>query len=510
MIKARVARHKGRAFRAAPLSAHLAYLKREGVTRDGAKGILFDAASDHADDGAFAERCAHDRHHFRFIVSPEDAAEMTDLRAFTRDLARQMESDLGTRLDWVAIDHWNTDNPHIHLIVRGVDEHGGDLVIARDYISRGMRSRAEDLVTIELGPKPEHEVQRALETEITAERWTPIDAEIRLHTDDLGAIDLRPRAPGPLDPEIRRLMIARLQHLTKMGLAAQTHPGEWMLGLNAEPVLRELGQRGDIIKTMHRVLADRGEARGIADFAIDTAHGGPAIVGRLLDRGLHDELTGEAYALIDATDGRAHYVRFRGIEAFAHSPPIGGIVEVRRFGRPDEDHPTLILANCSDLDLPAQVSAPGATWLDHRLVAREPIPLAMGGFGRETRDAMIARAEFLADQGLARRAAGRIVLQRGLLETLRRRELDAAGVRLANEAGLPYRPTRPGDQVAGTYRRQLILSSGRFAMIDDGLGFQLVPWSREIERRLGQQISGLAREGGGIDWTLARKRGLSL
>ena len=112
---------------------------------------MFDAGGDSADGAAFAERCKDDRHHFRFIVSPEDAGEMTDLRAFTRDLARQMEIDLGTRLDWVAVDHWNTDNPHVHLLVRGVDDEGADLVISRDYISRGLRSRAEELVADRTG-----------------------------------------------------------------------------------------------------------------------------------------------------------------------------------------------------------------------------------------------------------------------------------------------------------------------------------------------------------------------
>lgn len=118
VVKVRVVRHKGRAFRSAPLTAHLSYLKRDGVTRSGERAEMFDAGGDRADGAAFAERCQDDRHHFRFIVSPEEAAEMTDLRAFTRDLARQMEIDLGTRLDWVAVDHWNTDNPHIHLLVR--------------------------------------------------------------------------------------------------------------------------------------------------------------------------------------------------------------------------------------------------------------------------------------------------------------------------------------------------------------------------------------------------------
>eukprot|EP01037_Dinobryon_pediforme_P001385 gene1384-1406_t len=142
VVKARVSRHAGRAFRSAPVSAHVAYLKQEGVTRDGEKAPMFDAETDRADDAGFADRTKDDRHHFRFIVSPEDAAEMTDLRAFTRDLARQMEADLGTRLDWIT---------------------GKDLVISRDYISPGLRFRAEELVSIELGPEPEHEIRSALE-----------------------------------------------------------------------------------------------------------------------------------------------------------------------------------------------------------------------------------------------------------------------------------------------------------------------------------------------------------
>jgi type IV secretory pathway VirD2 relaxase len=509
VVKARVARHQGRSFRSAPLSAHLSYLKREGVSRDGEKGVMFDAGSDRADDGAFADRCKDDRHHFRFIVSPEDAGELTDLKAFTRDLASQMEVDLGTRLDWVAVDHWNTDNPHVHLLVRGVDEAGADLVISRDYISRGLRSRAEDLVAIELGPKPEHDIRNALEREVTAERWTRLDLEIRSHADEVGLVDLRPEACGPADPEIRRLMIGRLQHLGKMGLAAAAGSGEWMVGLEAERHLRDLGMRGDIIKTMHRAFTERGQDRGVADYVIDGQPGSP-IIGRLVDKGLHDELTGEAYAVVDGTDGRAHHVRLRGIEAFEHAPPIGGIVEVRRFGGPEGERPTLVLATRSDLDLRTQINAPGATWLDHRLVEREPTPLSTSGFGREARDALQARAEHLADEGLACRQGQRIILQRDLLSTLRRRELEAVGEKLSAQTGLPHVKAAAGEHVAGVYRQRLNLSSGRFAMIDGGLGFQLVPWSREIDRKLGQHLAGVARDGGGIEWSLGRKRDLGL
>src|SRR5260370_37589848 len=177
IVKARLVRQGFGA--AGAVRAHLSYLRREGVTKDGVAARMFDAAAEDADLRAFAERASDDRHHFRFIVSPEDATEMEDLQAFTRDLAKQMEHDLGTRLDWVGIDHWNTDNPHIHLIVHGADDRGDTLVINRDYISHGMRERAAELVTIEVGPQSEHEVRRKLAGEGGADRWTRPDATLR-------------------------------------------------------------------------------------------------------------------------------------------------------------------------------------------------------------------------------------------------------------------------------------------------------------------------------------------
>jgi type IV secretory pathway VirD2 relaxase len=138
VVKARVVRrHGGHALRSAPLLAHVAYVERDGVARDGEKGCMFGATGDRTDAVAFARRGLNDRHHFRFVVMPGDAAQMTDLRAFARDLVGQMESDLGTRLDWAGIAHWNTDNPHVHLVVRGVADDGSDLVVLRDYISHG-------------------------------------------------------------------------------------------------------------------------------------------------------------------------------------------------------------------------------------------------------------------------------------------------------------------------------------------------------------------------------------
>jgi type IV secretory pathway VirD2 relaxase len=508
-IKSRIARHRGKSYRSASLAHHTAYLKRESAMKDREVGSMFDAQDDRADEKAFAARCADDRHHFRFIISPEDAAEMEDLRAFTRDLAQQMEKDLGTKLDWVAVDHWNTDNPHIHLLVRGVDDTGADLVIARDYISDGMRSRAEELASLELGPKPEHEIRASLEREATSDRWTRLDREIKSRADEMGLLDLRPEQPGPEDPFMRRQMIRRLQYLETMGLVVTDGTGQWVVGVETEERLRDLGLRGDIIKTMHRALSQRGLERALEDYVIESPDKNLPIVGRLVATGLHDELSGEAYAVIDGVDGRAHHVRFKELEAFDQSPPFGGVVELRRFGAADDLHPTLVLANRSDLDLTRQVNAPGATWLDHRLVERAPMTLAHSGFGEEVRRALQERTDHLIDQGLARREGSRVSYRKDLLDTLRNQELESVGVKIAQERGMTFNPTPPGGAVSGTYRETIRLSSGRFAMIDDGLGFQLVPWAASLEKFRDRQVSGIARGDGGVDWRLERTRGLS-
>ncbi len=508
VIKARVVRPRGNRFSSAPLAKHVSYLKRDGITRDGAEARMFDARSDVADGRAFAERCEEDRHHFRFIVSPEDAAEMTDLRAFTRELMLDAERDLGTKLDWVAVDHWNTDNPHIHVLVRGRADDGQDLVISRDYISRGFRARAEERVTLELGPRSEREIRSGLEKEVEAERWTNLDRALRNIADEgAGIADLRPGAPD-LDTELRRLMLGRADKLERLGLAEQVAPACWTLKPGLELTLRDLGLRGDIIKTMHRVMTGAGHEPDVAGFALHGDDPSDPVLGRLVERGLHDELKGSAYAIVEGIDGRTHHLQFADLE-FAGDAAPGAIVEARAY-EDTQDRKRLSLATRSDLTLKQQISAPGATWLDRQLLAREPVVTGSGGFGSEVREAMDRRAEHLAGEGFARRQGQRVLFARNLLDTLRTRELNDTAGKIAAETGLVYRPSATSEHVAGIYRQRVILSSGRFAMIDDGLGFQLVPWRPALEQQLGRQVSGVMLPSGGVDWSFGRKRGLGL
>jgi type IV secretory pathway VirD2 relaxase len=507
VMKARVVRHHGTRFRSAPLPRHIVYLKREGVTRDGTDARMFDARSDSADERAFAERCEDDRHHFRFIVSPEDAAQLEDLRTFTRELMADVERDLGTRLDWVATDHWNTDNPHVHVLIRGKAEDGQDLVISRAYISRGFRDRAAERVTLELGQRSELEIRSALDKEVDAERWTGLDRALRNIAEENGGVaDLRPGAANE-DPELRRLMLGRAKKLERLGLAEPVGSASWTLKPGLEQSLRDLSIRGDIIKTMHRALTDAGREPDVTGFALHGDTGTDRVLGRLVARGLQDELKGSAYAIVEGVDGRTHHLQFSDLEMTGDALP-GAIVEARAY----EDaggRRRLSLATRSDLPLEAQISASGATWLDRQLVSREPATSG-NAFGAEVREAMDRRVDHLVGEGLARRQGQRVVFARDLLNTLRQRELNETSARLAAETGLVHRPSAEGEHVAGIYRQRVSLSSGRFAMIDDGLGFQLVPWRPALERHLGRQVGGAMSSAGTVEWSFGPKRGLTM
>ena len=550
--------------------AHLRYIEREGVDRQGGPGRAYGPLTDEADTRAFEERGREDRHQFRFIVSPEDAEQLEDLRTYTRHLMQRMEADLGTRLDWVAVDHWNTDNPHTHVVLRGKDDTGKDLIISQEYITRGMRERAMELATEWLGPRTELEIQRTLAREVEQERWTNLDRTLQRE-----AVDGLVKIERFNDPKLRRqrlLLVGRLQHLQRMDLATETQPGTWAVHADAEKTLRAMGERGDIIRTMQRAMG--GRQRELAVF--EPGEQGRSIVGRVAGKGLADELYDRGYLVVDGTDGKAHYVTLPSKTELAQYP-VGAVVEVKGStdvrkadqtiaalatdGLYRTDHhlaiakgqPEIVAAHVRRLealrragivervaeglwkvpaDLPErgrqydaqrlggvtveikshlpierQARVIGATWLDQQLIGGGQ-GLGDLGFGAEAKQAMQQRADFLAEQGLAERRGQRVILARNLLGTLRSRELAQAARDITAETGLEHRPLADGQRAAGIYRRSVMLASGRYAMLDDGKAFSLVPWKPVIERRLGQQLAATVR-GDGVTWNLGRQPGIS-
>ncbi|MDB5875347.1 MAG: conjugal transfer protein [Ramlibacter sp.] len=564
--------------RASPnsVAVHLRYIERDGVTRDGQKGRAYGADTDAADLKTFQERGQNDRHQFRFIVSPEDGLELEDLRGFTRQLMRRMEIDLETPLDWAAVDHWDTDNPHTHIVLNG--HTGGpadgreDLVIAPDYMANGMRQRASEIATDWLGPRTEAEIRQSLLREIDQQRLTGLDRAL-IRQAGANGIDL---AGNPQDRQRQNALRARLQRLEGMGLAERMDANRWKLKPGMAATLDAMGQREDALETVRRAL--RGQRR---ECVVDERLTSP-VIGRIAGKGLTDELHDRGYMVVDGIDGRAHYLNLPAGTDLAELP-VHRIVEARPPGQerrvdrhiatvardgfyktadhltqlkrandrdpqstvdahvrrlealrragiveriadgvwkvpPDLLHKTqqhdaqkadgLVVELRSHLPLDQQVRAIGATWLDKQLVS-DGVGLVAQGFGGQVREAMHSRVDFLATQGLAEWRDQRAVLATNLLATLRAKDLAAAGKVLAEETGQAYRVVQDGGQASGIYRRSIQLVSGRFAMLDNGMGFTLVPWRPVVEPRLGQHVSAIMR-GQSIAWQLGRARSIAI
>lgn len=315
IVKARVVKLAGRGAEGA--RAHLRYIQRDGITREGGPGELYGANNDHVDGKAFLDRTAWDRHQFRFIVAPEDGIEYEDLKPLTRRLMEQMHEDLGTRLDWVAADHFNTGHPHTHIIVRGKDDLGENLVIAREYISSGLRERAAELVSLDLGPPADREIEQRLRQEMEQERFTSIDRELLRTRDGNGLV-----SPDSREAFRQTLQQGRLRKLERMGLAEEIAPGRWQVDDGLETTLRRIGERKDIIKMMHRQLTGKGLARSAVDYAIhDREELNPKpVVGRVVAQGLADELQDRRFLIVDAVDGRSHYIDIGKGEAIESTP----------------------------------------------------------------------------------------------------------------------------------------------------------------------------------------------
>jgi len=303
VVKARFVKLAGKGAKAA--AAHLRYLQRDGTTREGERGSLYGPDSDRVDGKAFLEKGKGDRHQFRFIVAPEDGSEYRDLQSVTRRLMRQMEQDLGTGLDWVAVDHFNTGHPHSHVVLKGTDDQGKNLIIAREYISRGIAMRAAEIVNMDLGPRTTLEIMAMGQREMRAERFTGIDRRLLQSRDELGLVSAAHR-----DPAEQTLRAGRLATLSRMGLAEEVGQGRYRLDSELEPTLKAMGRRGDIIATMHRELKERQV--NPQDYAIYEPSKGQTLVGEVIAQGLSDEHADRRYLILETSDGRSHYVELGG------------------------------------------------------------------------------------------------------------------------------------------------------------------------------------------------------
>ena len=537
VIKARYVTLGRRGATAAAL--HLRYIQRDGVERDGRPGLLYGPSGQVA-AATFEQPRFYEERQFRLIISPEDAGDL-DLTLYVRRLMAQIERDVCQPLEWAAVNHYNTDHPHAHVVVRGVDLEGCAVRFDRDYIARGMRERAQELATQELGPRSLEDVQRARAREVTQERFTSLDRALAHYVRPDGRIE---RADLEVALGRRVPLLARLEHLEQMRLAERVRAGAWVLAPEWKEQLRVLGVRGDMVRQMHDAV--RGDPARYRSLEPGEPLPGP-VSGRVRAKVLADELRGTMCAIVEAPDGQAYRLpvdartaeafrvrdfvvlesapRPRGraedvrIEAMAReaggrvNPPAAApntpdlerrLRQIERLGlaqREGEGGWRVRVALREALDrldlerpehhvevrtdprpLDRQVTAHGPAWLDRV----DPSALAPYGLGAELRPFLEQRAEQLRRWGVQPDDPQRLAK----LEALERR---AVGERMAASLGLELLAEPPAH-----FRGRVVVAPGApgVALVSDGVRAVMLPATPDPRPHVGRLVT-LAREPSG-------------
>src|ERR1700726_2503015 len=292
--------------------AHGTYVARESATQGGrAAEAGFNATDQKLDIATTLDnwQSAGDERLFKIIVSPE-FADRLNLHKYARELMRRMEPDLGTQIEWVAAVHHNTEHPHVHIAVRGVDDEGRAVRLPREYIRAGLRGRAEEIATEALGYRTPAHAQEAQRREIVQNRYTSLDRILQRANDGSSShfvVTANPNDEALSESAqlLQKHVAARLMHLETMGLAQFVAAHRWRVLADFEKVLRTLQQSGDRQKMLAAHGALLSDKR--LPLQVTPLRQLQLVAGRVL---LHteDEQTGKRYMLVEGTDAKVHLI----------------------------------------------------------------------------------------------------------------------------------------------------------------------------------------------------------
>lgn len=517
---------------------HLGYVERDGVERDGGPGRLYDAMGS-VERRAFDADLPSEKHQFRVVLSPEDGHEL-DLQAYVRTYMQRIERDLGQRLRWAAVSHYNTDNPHAHVVIRGLDAQGREVRMARQYVSHGLRHRAEELATEELGPRPERSRVKQLQREASLEGYTSLDRSLERRA-VAGLVRI---SRGERDPHLWAALQVRLKVLETLGFAQRVRRGEWRLEPRLRSELEHMERRAEGLRAIAAVLpvspaqcrvVDRTEPREGHRAELERG-----VQGVLRWKGLDEQ--GQFCVVLETTGGAAYHLLVSN--RVAAEVKVGQVLELKRaldkderieqvaraqgwkydvtgvsepareaFRRRLEQLERMQLAIPEGRDqwrlqadfravltqgkqqpywqmlslwadaqpLRAQVTYLGPVWLDRVRIGE----CGWTGFGREVREALRDRHEHL-------RALGLNADDRGLAWQLRERQRQQFERTLASvRGGVAVQPREGVQGVLTVHRAE---NGQRFAEVRTGERFAIYPVSRDAEVLSGRQVRFSARD----------------
>jgi len=470
-----------RAGAAGRLIAHGKYLERDGAGADGEKGQFYDRDQDEVEAHPRLEEWAReDKRHFRLMLAPESGARIEDIKDFTRATMARMERDLGFELDWVAVGHHNTDNPHVHIILRGRRRDGPELVIPRDYVGRGLRHAARDVATEMLGNRGPDDERLALERETRAARHTRLDQLLEAEIKANGLV--RIQAVGrKVEPVLRAAMRNRVRELAHMGLAREEKRDRFRFQPGWSDRLHQIGRGLDIRRRLGRELVP-GEGK----LKLYRASMG-RVVGEAIEIGARGEGLGKSYVVIRGLGDEPLFINLRtrdiaGLEQ-------GGVLAVEP--RKHSGRGTRVRAEVvSSLPFDLQIHARAETELDRELargIAGEPGRLP------QTPEVSTALASRIAwhERGRTggRDLTGRFEFSRDALKQLREGELAREGQAFAKSAGKRLMSLDDGLEREWTVLGLKTLHQGRFAMLERNDAVALMHLSRTQQLAIGKIYS---------------------
>ncbi len=335
VVKARYVKHKAGSMKAgggaASLRDHLKYISRDAAGKDGEKAVLFNEQDEGLDRKGFLELCQDDRHHWRFIVSPESGHQIEDFHGYVRSVMKLVEKDLQTSLTWTAAVHYDTDDVHAHVIVRGVNDRGEDLVIGQDYVKEGFRRRAQEVATELLGERSLDEIRKSQEKEVEALRVTSLDRFMEKQAGEDRVLDVRGKTNFGKSIFYEGLLKGRLRFLAASGLAVEQPPGVYMLKEDYQDDLRAIAQKNEAVKRLYPKIQDQARLDALSVYALKDGQG-PTVSGRIVDKGIMDELYDRKYVVVEDMDAKLHFVAVGDARSYDKAEK-GSLVTVKPGGQ---------------------------------------------------------------------------------------------------------------------------------------------------------------------------------
>ncbi|HYD89469.1 MAG TPA: DUF3363 domain-containing protein [Vitreimonas sp.] len=462
------------------LIAHAKYLERDGAGPEGEPGQFYDREHDRAEpELRLAEWAAEDKRHMRLMLAPESGARIEDLKDFTRATMAQMERDLGAPLDWVAVDHHNTDNPHVHVILRGRRRDGPDLIIPREYATRGLRHAARDVATQMLGDRGRDDERLALDRETRAERLTRLD--------QLLAAELNPgkthriQSIGrTLEPTLRAALRNRVRELTRMGLGREEKRDRFRFDRDWQTRLDEIGKGIDLRRRLGREL-EPGQGRLKL---YEPAMG--RVSGPVVEAGKRGE-GGKGYVIV--LDGMKRPVLANVRERDAAGLQPGALVAIEP--KSHEGPGTRVkIDRLSETPIATQIEAPAETELDREIVRQLAGEQPRLPNTREVRNAITERIGWHQRQGNGGRdLTGRFDFKQGALDQLRASELTRAEDALKRTTGKRAINVADGLEREWRVRGFVQLHQGRFAALERNDAVALLRVTRSLSLKQGKAYS---------------------